>query len=96
MIADQSIGATDPSFVSSKPPAGDLAFWVGAQSTFNMFTLNGPAGLIVEVKLVVTGGEIGAAQAVSRTITGATVGAIYQSVLDGAGGLLVPPAGNQL
>lgn len=91
---DQSIGASEPAHVVSRPPPGDLAFWLTSTTALTtMFIVSGPAGLIVDVHLSVSSSDTAAAVAVTRAVAGATLGTLYVSPLDSAGGSLLVPQG---
>lgn len=91
---DQSIGATEPAHVVAKPPPGDLSFWIdGTTAIANVFRLNGPAGLIVDLHYTVSSADVIPALAVVRAVAGATAGTLYIGALDSGGASLLVPQG---
>ncbi len=52
-VADVSMGQSEPAFVESRPPMGDLRFWIGTGSSLgNLFLVTGPAGTIVDLHII--------------------------------------------
>ena len=93
-MQDQSIGATEPAHVVCRPPPGDLSFWIDTSTTIaNVFRLNGPAGLIVDLHYTVASADTVPTTAVVRAVAGATVGTLYIGSLDSGGASLLVPAG---
>lgn len=82
-VSDTSMGSTEPSYITTKPPAGSqIAQWLSASDTQNLCKLTYPLGAIIDIHYEFVARDDGAAVAVSGAVAGATVGVNYVRSLD--------------
>jgi len=87
-VSDTTVSVTSPAHFRTAPPARSLAgFWQQHATLTNMFTLNVPAGSIIDLDLdlIILDEDANESQA-TRVVATAVIGTVYYLSLDSAGG----------
>ncbi len=82
-VSDTSIGASEPAYISTSPPAGtQISEWLASNSPQALCSLTYPLGTVIDVTYELVVRDDGTANAVTGAVAGATVGANYVRALD--------------